>query len=385
MPNDHSIEAAIAWVDAAVDCLRGEDVPLRTARGRVLTKAIRAAGPIPANSRAARDGFAVVASASIGASSYNPLRLPLIAVAAGDALPSGTDAVVPLEMAEPDGQASIEVIEVIAAGDNVEHQGAVASIGAMLVPAGTRLAARHIGLLMSAGVSAISVVRQPHVRVLALKPGKTDASEDSNGPMICVAVERDGGVIEESVAVERDHSAITAALAKPGGDLVLLIGGTGSGTDDRSAAAIAEAGELSIRGVALRPGETAGLGRSVSGLPIVLLPGPAAACLWSYELLAGRAIRRLGGRSPEFPYRSREMTTARKIVSSLGMTEIFPVRCGPGDTAEPLPSFAETGLMAAATADGFVVVPQGSEGFPQGARVTVYLYEDANGPAGFRP
>src|SRR6516225_6276638 len=144
MPNDHSIEAAIAWVDAAVDCLRGEDVPLRTARGRVLTKAIRAAGPIPANSRAARDGFAVVASASIGASSYNPLRLPLIAVAAGDALPSGTDAVVPLEMAEPDGQASIEVIEVIAAGDNVEHQGAVASIGAMLVPAGTRLAARHI-------------------------------------------------------------------------------------------------------------------------------------------------------------------------------------------------------------------------------------------------
>jgi molybdopterin molybdotransferase len=384
MPNAHSVEAATAWVDAAIRCLNDEDVPLRSARGRVLSKDIRAPGSTPTGNRAARDGFAVVASATIGASSYNPTRLPLIAVAAGDALPPGTDAVVPLEMAEPDGQRSVEVIEAVAAGDNVEEQGAVASMGAMLVRAGTRLAARHIGLLASAGVSAIPVVLQPRVRILTVKPGKTGASEDSNGPMICVAVERDGGALEECVTVQRDHSAITAALVRPGADIVLLIGGTGPGTDDHSAAAVAAAGELSIHGVALRPGETAGLGCTVSGLPIVLLPGPAAACLWSYELLAGRAIRRLGGRGSEPPYRSRAMTTARKVVSSLGLTEIFPVRCGPGDTVEPLPSFAETGLMGAVTADCFVIVPQGSEGFPQGARVTVYLYEDAEATAGFQ-
>ena len=385
MPNRHSIDAAIAWVDAAVHRLNGEDVPLRRALGRVLAKDIRAAKPIPASNRAVRDGFVVEASASIGASAYNPVRLPLIAVAAGDALPPGIDAVVPLEMTEPDGQASIEVIEVVAAGDNVEQQGAIATMGVILARAGTRLAARHIGLLTSAGVSAIPVVRQPHVRILAVKPGKTGASEDSNDPMICAAVEREGGVVEECVIIARDHSAITAALAKPGADLVLVIGGTGPGTDDHSAAAVAGAGELSIHGVALRPGETVGLGRSAGGLPIVLLPGPVAACLWSYELLAGRAIRWLGGRDPELPYRSREISTARKVVSSLGMTEIFPVRCGPGDTVEPLPSFAETGLMAAVTADGFVIVPHGSEGFPQGARVTVYLYEDAEATAGFQP
>ena len=70
------------------------------------------------------------------------------------------------------------------------------------------------------------------------------------------------------------------------------------------------------------------------------------------------------------------MSTARKIVSSLGMTEICPVRCGTGDTIEPLPSFAETGLMVAVGADGFVIVPSGSEGYPQGARMNVYLYDD---------
>ena len=291
-------------------------------------------------------------------------------------MPAGTDAVVPLQLAEPDDQACIEVIEAVAAGDNVEQQGAIATIGATLVPARKRLAARHIGLLTLAGLSRVSVVRHPRVRILITKPTKAGAWEDSNGLMIRVAVERDGGVIGECLAVERHRVTIRAALVETEADIVLVIGGTGPGGDDHSAAALADAGELAIHGVALRPGETAGLGRTVSGVPVVLLPGAPASCLWAYELFAGAAIRRLGGRNTELPYRSREMITARKIVSSLGMTEICPVRCGSGDTVEPLPSFSETGLMAAVSADGFVIVPQGSEGYPQGARVTVYLYEE---------
>src|SRR5215471_16136147 len=376
MRNHNSVEAAMAWVDAATHPLTGEDVPLCTARERVLTEPICAAGPIPASDRATLDGFAIQASASLGASAYNPMRLPLIAVAAGDALPAGTDAVVPFELAELDGQSFIEIVEPVAAGDNVEQQGAVATIGAVLAAAGMRLAARHIGLLTNAGVSDITVVRRPRVRLLVAKPTREGAWDDSNGPMICAAVERDGGMIEKSVAVERNQMAIRAALLEPGADVAFVLGGTGPGRDDHSAAALGEAGELAIHGVALLPGETTGLGRIGRNMPVVLLPGPPASCLWGYELFAGRAIRRLGGRGADLPYRSREMITARKIVSSLGMTEICPVRCASGDTVEPLPSFAETGLTAAVSADGFVIVPQGSEGCSQGARVTVYLYQE---------
>src|SRR5271155_754211 len=145
--NHHSVDAAIAWVDAAARPLDREDVPLCIARGRVLSEPIRAGRPLPTSDRAALDGFAVESSATLGSSAYNPLRLPLIAVAAGDALPAGTDAVVPLDLAESDGQACIEVVEAVAAGDNVERQGAIATVGATLVSAGTRLAARHIGML----------------------------------------------------------------------------------------------------------------------------------------------------------------------------------------------------------------------------------------------
>lgn len=145
MAEYRSLDAAIAWVNAAAEPLDREDVSVPTARGRVLSEAIHAPEPIPGDDRAALDGFAVQASASLGASSYNPIRLPLVCVAAGDTLPAGTNAVVPLQLAEPDDQAFIEIVEAVAAGDNVEQQGAIATTGATLVPAGTRLAARHIG------------------------------------------------------------------------------------------------------------------------------------------------------------------------------------------------------------------------------------------------
>lgn len=375
MLNYHSVDAAIAWVEAVAHSMGKENVPLPTARGRVLAEPIYAARPIPADDRARLDGFAVQASASLGAGAYNPVRLPLIAIAASEALPVGTDAVIPIEMAEADGQASIEVVEAVTAGDNVEQQGAVAMIGTMLAPAGTRLTARHIGLLMSAGLSDIPVVCRPRVRLLVVKPTQPDAFDDSDGPMICAAIARDGGIIGEYQTVDRDQMTIRAALLEPDAEIVLVIGGTGPGRDDHSAAALEDAGELAIHGVALLPGETTGLGRSGDGTPIILLPGAPAACLWSYELFAGRAIRRLGGRHPNLPYRSQEMITVRKIASSIGMTEICPVRCAGDESVEPRPSFVETGLMAAVDADGFVIVPHGSEGYPQGARITVYLYD----------
>ena len=192
MPNHHSVDVAISWVDAAAHSLDTEEAPLSTARGRTLAEHISAVRPIPSCDCAALDGFAVQASASLGASAYNPIRLPLIALAAGDALPAGTDAIVPLELAEPDERAYIEIVEAVAAGHNVERQGAVATIGATLVPAGTQLAARHIGLLTIAGLPGVLVVRRPRVRILVAKPARMGAWGDSNGPMIRAAVDATG-------------------------------------------------------------------------------------------------------------------------------------------------------------------------------------------------
>jgi molybdopterin biosynthesis enzyme len=70
------------------------------------------------------------------------------------------------------------------------------------------------------------------------------------------------------------------------------------------------------------------------------------------------------------------MTATRKIVSEIGTTEVVPVRCASVGGVEPMASFAEAGLRAVTQADGFVVVPEGSEGYQRGATVTVYLYDE---------
>ena len=70
------------------------------------------------------------------------------------------------------------------------------------------------------------------------------------------------------------------------------------GKEDHTPAVLAECGELLVHGVAMRPASPAGVGVLGDRL-VFLLPGNPVSCLCAYDLFAGRAIRKLGGRSPE--------------------------------------------------------------------------------------
>jgi len=360
-----SVEAALAWIDGATHWLETEEVALSQAFGRVLGEDIRAVAPIPPVDCVAIAGFAVRAIESIGAGAYNPLPVPSVRVAAGEALPAGADAVVPLDHVESVNRGDVVLVEPAAPGANVDWQGAVAITGGLLAAAGTRLMPRHVGLLATAGFARLPLIRRPRVRVAGA--ARSGAAADGDGPMLHAAIERDGGVILESPLAE--------AFSTMEADIVVVAGDAGSGCEDGSAA-VAAGGTLDIHGVTLVSGETTGFGRTAAGVCLVLLPSAPAACLLSYELFAGRAIRRLGGRDPALPYRSRMMTTARKIVSSIGATEICQVRLRSDGQIEPIVSFAEIGLMAAVQADGFIIIPEASEGYPSGASVTAYLYDE---------
>jgi molybdopterin molybdotransferase len=362
-----SVAAALAWIDAATGAIETEEVALADAVNRVLAADLRVQQPIPAVDRAAIDGYALDATASLGAGNYNPISVAAVAVEVGEMLPEGADAVIALDLADPgDDGSGVVVVEPVAAGSGVARAAAVAEAGDVLAPTGTLLSARHVGLLAMAGIASVTVIRRPRVRFVIAAARHAAAPIDGNGPMLHALITRDGATV------------ITASLGDAFGagcDLVLIAGGTGRGRSDRSAKLLAAAGSLDIHGVALIPGETAGFGHTAGGTPALLLPGTPAACLFTYELFAGRAIRRLGRRDPRLPYCSRLAITARKIVSAIGMTEICPVRRTPDGMIEALPPFAEAGLMPAAIGDGFVVVPASSEGFPAGSQVYAYFYD----------
>jgi molybdopterin molybdotransferase len=382
-----SVADAAAWIDAQVTRLAAETVALAHAIGRVLAQDAVAAAAVPPADQAAIDGFALRADETAGASAYNPLSFRLapadggalapgaaMLLGAGDPLPGGADAVVALEHLQPGPSASGEVIDPVAAGHGIERRGSHVMPGATLLEAGRRLHPHDIGLLAAAGIARVPVIRRPRVRCFVLARMSGAPLADANGPLLRALIERDGGDVVELRRIERDRAAIARALGAADADLVIVAGGTGRGAHDQSAAALAEAGDLAIHGLALHPGETAGLGLTAAGVPVLLLPGAPAACLWAYELLAGRAVRRHAGGDPALPFRRREMTVARKIVSAIGMTEIFPVRCLSEDRVEPIASAAAAGIAAAARADGFVIIPEGSEGVPAGAVVAVHLY-----------
>ena len=388
----------LAWINARPAPLGAEDVTLAQAAGRILAHHVTTTVDLPHFDRALVDGFAVRSEETTGASAYNPLPFRLIDSAdhlppasatwvhAGDRLPRGADAVVLPEQALDEGNGTCSLVEVVVAGAFIERAGSEAARGSKLVPAGRRLRATEVGLLAAASISHVRVVRQPRVRCLlaghnvadAGTPLRAGAVHDASGPLLASLVARDGGLVVERRWVDRSVTAIREAMALCGADVILIAGSSGPGPDDHAAAALSGAGELAIHGVALHPGETCGVGRTASGALTFLLPGAPAGCLWSYELFAGRTIRRLGGRSAVLPYPSRRMVAARKIVSEIGMTEVCPVQCLRDGTVVPIASYPEMGLASAAHADGFVIVPEGSEGYAQGAPVSVYLYDEAS-------
>jgi molybdopterin molybdotransferase len=361
--------------------------------GRVLAADVAAPADEPLQTRALRDGLAVRADDLVGATAYNPLSFRLsrgtealeageaAPVNAGDPLPRGSGAVVPFDYVHRSGGDQCEVIDAVPSGDGVEIVGSHVRRGATVFSAGRRMDAADIGILVQLGIGGTSVVRSPRVGLVLVGRDLIDsdggsamgAPRDADGPMLRRLIERDGGVVVFRRRINRDVAALRAALAEVELDAIFVVGGTGRGPDDQSSAVLADVGDVAVGEIALYPGGSAALGRTAQRTLVCLLPGPPAACLWAYEVVVGGSIRRLGGRDPALPFATRNLHLARKIVSTIGTTEIWPVRFTDMNHVEPVTAVPRDSLLALASAEGFIIVPEASEGVPAGATAVVYL------------
>jgi molybdopterin molybdotransferase len=246
---------------------------------------------------------------------------------------------------------------------------------------------QDVGVLASLGATPVSVVRRPAVAILITGDELLPCGSrpegcrivDSNSVMLEALVRRDGGVPQTAPLIPDGREPVRVALCGAAADVVLVSGGSSVGQEDHAPRVLAEAGELCVHGVALRPASPAGVG-FLGGRPVFLLPGNPVSCLCAYDLFAGLAVRRLGGRATELPYRSRMLPLARKLSSAVGRVDYVRVTVHDG-RVEPLATSGASLLSSTTRADGFVLVPRDSEGYPAGAEVQVYLYDssDASG------
>jgi molybdopterin molybdotransferase len=399
-PDRAEVEAVAALIDGRVARLPAEGVPLRGAAGRVLAGPVVARVAVPGFDRAAMDGYALRAEETFGAGPYNPLELAVIGMAlpgrpfagsvgpgqavrimTGAPVPAGAGAVLPAEQAE-EADGRLRVSEAVPPGRHVGRRGEDVPIGRTVLPAGRLLRPQDVGLLASIGVAEVAVVRRPRVAVLVtgdelLPPGSQPEGYrivDSNSVMLEALVRRDGGLPTDTRMVPDRREAVREALLGADADVILVSGGTSVGQEDHAPQALAEVGELCVHGVAVRPASPTGVG-FLGGRPVFLLPGNPASCLCAYDLFAGRAVRRLGGRSPELPYRSARLPLAGKIASAVGRVDYVRVRLTKG-RVEPIAVSGASILSTTTAADGFVLVPRDREGYAPGDEVTVWLYDD---------
>ena len=394
-----TVEAALDWLDRQLSELDEEQVPLDGAAGRVLAGPVTSDFDVPGFDRAMMDGFAVRAEDTDGASTYNPLVLEEIGCAlpgqphdgtlasgqavrimTGAPLPAGADAVLPAERAECDDR-RVAVHDAVSPGKHVGRRGEDVMAGATILCAGRVLRPQDLGLLSSIGAGIVSVVRRPRVAVLTtgnevLPAGaapRPNRIVDANGPMLAALVARDGGAVVRRSIVADDPQVLLTAMRGDDFDVLIVSGGSSVGEEDYAPRLLAQHGELAVHGIAMRPSSPTGMGR-LAGRPVFLLPGNPVSCLCAYDFFAGRAVRVLGGRSADWPHRRVAAPLARKIASPIGRVDYMRVTMNDG-RVEPLGTGGASILTTTTRADGFVIVPADSEGYPAGATVTVMLYD----------
>jgi molybdopterin molybdotransferase len=393
------VDAAWQWIAQHAVRLGPETVTIDHATGRVLAHDVVATLDVPAFDRAAMDGYAVRGEETTGASDYNPLAFRVagralpgrpfegivgpgqaVRIMTGAPLPAGADAVVPAEYVRDTPQ-GIETAMAFGPGKHVGRVAEDIARGATVLSAGRRLRPQDAGVLASLGLAEIEVIRQPRVRIVVtgnevVAPGAPKGLHDiydANSAMLHGLVARDGGLLQAHSRTGDDPVRIREAITAAGADVVLVSGGSSVGTEDHAPRLLAEAGELAVHGVAMRPSSPAGFGRIGETL-VFLLPGNPVSCLCAYDFFAGRAIRLRSGRPAQWPYPQRRAVVGRKIVSAIGRVDYCRVRLQEGEI-EPLALSGASVLSSTTRADGFVVVPAESEGHAAGSEVDVYLYD----------
>jgi molybdopterin molybdotransferase len=393
-----TVDAALEWLDRQLRPLAAESVPLEAAAGRVLAASVESTLDVPAFARAMMDGFAVRAASVAGASAYNPIVLELVGesfpgrpfagevapreavrIMTGAPLPAGADAVLPAELAEPDGP-RVRACGEVSPERHVGLRGEDVAAGTCVLTAGRVLRPQDLGVVSSIGVARVECIRPPRVAIVVtgneLVPAGTPPAgckiADANGPMLRALAQRDGAHVAACGIVPDDREKIFAAMSLDV-DAVLVSGGSSVGQEDHVPTILAAEGELAVHGVAMRPSSPTGLGRLGSRL-VFLLPGNPVSCLCAYDFFAGRAIRALGGRPLEWPYRLLRAKLARKISSQIGRLDYTRVELRGGEVW-PLAIGGASILSSTTRADGFVIVPADLEGHPPGAEVEVYLYD----------
>lgn len=369
-----------------------ELIPITEARGRITAGPVHARLSSPHFHTAAMDGFALRAEDTFGAGPDRPLRFAVGGnawpVNTGRPMPPVANAVVMIEHVHFVDDETFEIEQALVPWQHVRRVGEDFVASEMILPGHHRINAYELGALVAAGITEVSVIEKPRVLLIPTGSELVDLdtlSQRELGPgdtlefntiILAGLVEQAGGLPRRSSIVSDTLDRVKAAISdavQSDAHVVVINAGSSAGSEDYTAAAIRELGEVLVHGVAMMPGKPTILGM-VGDKPVIGNPGYPVSAVLSFEVFGIPLLETMLG----LPHHHRPTipaVTARKIPSKLGQEEFFRVKLGKvGDRviAAPLPRGAGS-ITTLTRADGILRIPPVSEGIDQAATVQVEL------------
>ncbi len=387
-PVDEAASLYLAALQQAIN-IQYETIPSAAALNRVTKHAVHAKYCSPLFNASAMDGIAVVSERTKTATETAPVCLKekddYVVVDTGDPIHPPYDAVI---MAEDlvETEDGVLIMASAAPWQHVRPIGEDIVAGEMILPSSHRIRPIDVGVLLSAGITEIEVVKKPEV---AIFPTGTEIIEPEDTP-------EDGSIIEsnsrmfENMVIEAGGTAyrfppiiddyqqirdnIAAAVEKY--DMVIVNAGSSAGTEDYTVHVLRELGDVLVHGVAIKPGKPVILAM-VKDKPVIGLPGYPVSAYIGFENFVEPVLSLMGQTAPK----RHEMVTAsisKRLVSSLKHKEYVRVKVGKvGDKMVAAPLARGAGAaMSLVRADGFCVIEQNSEGVEAGEPVQVELYRE---------
>jgi putative molybdopterin biosynthesis protein len=385
-----------------------ETIKVAESLNRITAEAVSAKISSPFYHSAAMDGYAVRFSETFGAAETSPARLKIgaqaVYVDTGDPMPDGFDAVIMIEdvnivssnelqvtskdknsslVTRHSSQDYVEIIEPATPWQHVRVIGEDIVATELIIPENHKIRPMDIGALLAGGHAEIMVRKKPRVAILPTgnelrEPGfslkKGDIIE-YNSQVLCGLVLEWGGEPVRFDIVRDDPDELKRNIEKACNvaDIVVVNAGSSAGSEDFTAAAVKELGDMIVHGIAIKPGKPVILG-IVKGRPVLGIPGYPVSTYITFSLFAKPLVHNMQGIKQTGPDKIKA-GLSRQIASTLGVEEFVRVKVGAvGDKTIATPVSRGAGvIMSLVRADGILRIPSMSEGFGAGSEVDVEL------------
>jgi len=383
-----TVDEHVAHVASLVSPVGRETVGIDDALGRVTAYAVLSPVDLPLFRNSQMDGFAVRSAdlpgtlpiaGEVSARPSDPAALQpgtAVRIMTGAVVPEGADAVVPVEDTAVEGD-RVTIERVRKPGEYVRDRGSDVGRGDELLPAGLRLASRHLAVLAAAGITTVEVRAVTRIAIITtgselIAPGATPVLGqvfDSNGTALAAAVRTAGAVVASRVHVGDDNGAMLQALrdAAAAADLIITSGGISMGDYEVVRETLEPLGAR-VGTVAMQPGGPQATA-VFEGVPVLCFPGNPVSTQLSFEVFLAPLLREAAALPPGL-HETRRL--AADVNSVPGKRQFLRGRAGDGGTVALVAGPSSHLVAGLAASDVLVVVPEEVTSLKAGDSVEVW-------------